>query len=256
MTRKPNRSNEAAEHLLPASIEAAWGGREAPRRGPRPSLALDRIVDAAIAVAVAEGLGAVSMSRVARELGASTMALYRYVAAKDELLALMVDAALGPPPAATDPDEGWRAGLSRWAWGLHDAYRRHTWVLRIPITAPPPTPNQVAWLEDGLRSLGATGLAPHERPSVVLLLSGYVRNEATLAADLAEGFMAAAPSPDEAMSSYSRTLMRLTDPERFPALRAVLEAGVFDHADDPDDEFRFGLERILDGVDVLVRARG
>jgi AcrR family transcriptional regulator len=248
MTRKPDE--------LPASIEAAWGRAEAPRRGPRPGLTLDGIVDAAIAVAAADGLGAVSMSRVARELDASTMALYRYVAAKDELLTLMVDGAVGLPPAASGPDEGWRDGLSRWAWGLHDAYRRHAWVLRIPITSPPPTPNQVAWLEDGLRSLRDTGLSEHEKPSVVLLLSGYVRNEAVLHADLEEGFMRVAPSPDEAMSRYSRTLMRLTDPERFPALRAVLEAGVFDHADDPDDEFRFGLARILDGVEVLVRERG
>jgi AcrR family transcriptional regulator len=243
---------------LPPSIEAAWSGPEAPRRGPRPGLTLDGIVEAAIEVAVAEGLGAVSMSRVARELGASTMALYRYVSAKDELLALMVDRAIGRPAAPSGPDEGWREGLSRWAWGVHDAYRRHRWVLRIPITSPPPTPNQVAWLEDGLRSLRNTGLAEHEKPSVVLLLSGYVRNEAVLQADLEEGFMRAAGSPDEAMSRYSRTLMRLTDPdrERFPALRAVLEAGVFDHADDPDDEFRFGLARILDGVEVLVSERG
>jgi AcrR family transcriptional regulator len=247
MTRKPNE--------LPASIEAAWGGAAAPRRGPRPGLTLDGIVTAAIEVAVADGLGAVSMSRVARELGASTMALYRYVAAKDELLALMVDCAIGRPTAPSGPDEGWREGLSRWAWGVHDAYRRHPWALRIPITAPPPTPNQVAWLEDGLHSLRDTGLTEYEKPSVVLLLSGYVRNEAVLHVDLEEGFMHAAGSPDEAMSQYSRTLLRLTDPERFPALRAVLEAGVFDHADDPDDEFRFGLARILDGVEVLVRER-
>ncbi len=248
-------NGDEPDSRLPASIEAAWGGREAPRRGPRPALTLERIVKAAIAVAAADGLAAVSMSRVAREMGASTMALYRYVAAKDELLTLMVDAAIGAPAGASEPDEGWRDGLSRWAWGLHEAYRRQPWVLRIPITAPPPTPNQVAWLEDGLRSLRNTGLAEHEKPSVVLLLSGYVRNDSTLEADLAEGFMAAAPSPDDAMSRYSRTLLRLTDPERFPHLRAVLEAGVFDHADHPDDEFRFGLDRILDGVAVLVRER-
>ena len=78
------------------------------------------------------------------------MSLYRYVAAKDELLALMVDAALGAPGAPPDADEDWRAGLARWAWTYHDALRRHPWVLRVPISGPPVTPNQVAWLEDGL----------------------------------------------------------------------------------------------------------
>src|ERR1039458_8461205 len=74
---------------LPASIEAAWGLRERPHKGPKPTLSLERIVQAAMHIAVTEGLGAVSMSRVATELGGATMSLYRYVAAKDALLALM-----------------------------------------------------------------------------------------------------------------------------------------------------------------------
>jgi AcrR family transcriptional regulator len=201
-------------------------------------------------VAASEGLEAVSMSRVAGELGSSTMSLYRYVAAKDELLALMVDAAFDAPAAAPSPGEGWRAGLSRWAWRYHDALRRHPWVLRVPISGPPVTPNQIAWLEDGLRSLGGTGLAEGEKLSVILLVSGYVRNEATVSADLA----AAAAGP--IMPTWSQQLARLTDAERFPALHATLASGVLDQDDDPDDEFTFGLERVLDGIEVLVRSRG
>ena len=64
---------------LPASIEAAWGLRERPHRGPKPGLSLARIVEAGVQVAEAEGLAAVSMSRVAAELGAAPMSLYRYV---------------------------------------------------------------------------------------------------------------------------------------------------------------------------------
>ena len=119
---------------LPASLDAAWGRRARPTKGPKPGLSLERIVAAAVALAHAEGLGAVSMARVASELGSSPMSLYRYVDAKDELLALMVDAALGdppPPPAG----EGWRDGLARWAWGYHDALRRHPWALHVPISA-------------------------------------------------------------------------------------------------------------------------
>jgi AcrR family transcriptional regulator len=258
-SRPPRPSSEPHEDDgdtgLPASIEAAWGLRRPPSKGPKRGLTLERIVDAGVKIAASEGLAAVSMSRVAADLGASTMSLYRYVAAKDELLALMVDAALGPPPVASEPDDGWRAGLSRWAWGQHDVMRRHPWALRIPITGPPTTPNQVAWFEDALSSLQGTGLAESEKASVVLLLSGFVRNEAALTAELAAGIRASGSTADEMMSGYARLLARLTDAERFPALHAVLAAGVFDVADDPDDEFVFGLDRLLDGVDALVRAR-
>ena len=240
--------SDDTESGLPASIEEAWGVRRRPRKGPKPGLDLERIVAAAVRVAGSEGLEAVSMSRVAAELGSSAMSLYRYVDAKDELLTLMVDAAFDTPVAPAAEGEDWRAGLNRWAWTYHDALRRHPWVLRVPITAPPVTPNQIAWLEDGLRSLGGTGLTEPEKLSVILLVSGYVRNEATLAVDLQ-----AAAGP--IMPTWGRQIAALTDPERFPALHAALgsEAGARD--DDPDEEFVFGLERVLDGIAALVASR-
>jgi AcrR family transcriptional regulator len=242
---------ESQEELpIPASVAAAWGRRDPPSRGPKPGLSLERIVEAGVHVASSEGLAAVSMARVAQELGASTMSLYRYVNAKDELLTLMVDAAVGPPPP-TAPDEGWRDALSRWAWSQHERMRRHPWAVRVPIGGPPTTPNQVAWMESVLWALRDTGLAEDEKASVLLLVSGYVRNEATLTAELMEaGFIS-----DEQMMGYSRLLATLADPDRFPALHRLLDAGVFDRADPPEKEFGFGLERILDGVEALVSAR-
>jgi AcrR family transcriptional regulator len=243
---------------LPASIEAAWGLRERPNKGPRPGLRLEQIVEAAMRVAAADGLAAVSMGRVAADLGVSTMALYRYVGAKDELLALMVDATAASPPAAPAPGEGWRDGLARWARAELGIYRRHPWVLRIPISGPPATPNQVVWLERGLRCLRDTGLAEGEKLGVMLLLTGFVRSWATLEADLAEAARSAGAGAQDAVSGYGRLLARLTDPERFPALHAVIEAGVLDEPEspeDPDADFDFGLERVLDGVEALVRAR-
>ena len=238
---------------LPASIEAAWGRRDRPSRGPKPGLSLERIVDAAVRVAGSDGLEAVSMSRVAAELGVSTMSLYRYVAAKDELLSLMVDAVMADAAPATESDrrddEDWRTGLSRWAWAYHDILRRHPWVVRVPITSPPVTPNLTAWLEHGLSTLRATGLPEPEKLSVMLLLSGFVRNEATLVAELG------AAAEHEIMPSWGRVLGTLTDPEQFPALHAALASEAFAQDDDPDAEFAFGLDRILDGVAALVRTR-
>jgi AcrR family transcriptional regulator len=237
-----------AEPPLPASLEAAWGRRARPTKGPKPALSLERIVEAAVALAQAEGIGAVSMARVAGELGSSPMSLYRYVAAKDELLALMVDAALGPVPPPP-PDEDWRAGLTRWAWGYHDALRQHPWALQVPISGPAVTPNLTAWLEDGLQSLAPTALPEAEKLSVMLLLSGYVRNEATLAATIG------ATQGGEIMPAWGRLLARLTDPDDFPALHKALGSEAFAHDDEPDDEFVFGLERVLDGIASLVSGK-
>jgi AcrR family transcriptional regulator len=236
---------------LPASIEAAWGVRDRPHKGPRPGLSLPRIVDAGVRVAEAEGLAAVSMSRVAAELGASTMSLYRYVSAKDELLDLMVDAACGPPPPA-QPGQHWRDGLTRWAWGVRGAYYRHPWAVRIPIRGLPVAPNQVAWFENGLSCLAQTSLGESAKASVVLLMSNFVRAEAITGTDVGAAIMASGVSPAEWMASYGRMLGTLTDMQRFPAITRLLAAGVFDEDDDPDEEFIFGLTRILDGVAAFV----
>ena len=133
--------------------------------------------------------------------------------------------------------------MARRAWTYHDAPRRHPWVVRIPISGPPVTPNQIAWLEEGLAVLRETGLREAEKLSVILLISGFVRNEATLAADVAD---AAAASGPEIMPGWAAVLARVTDAERFPAFHAALGSEAFLRGDDPDDEFVFGLARVLD----------
>ena len=87
----------------PTALDLLWGTRDRPRRGPRPSLSLDRIVAEAISLADAEGLANLSMQHLAERLGCAKMALYRYVPGKSELVALMVDAALGDPPEPPAP---------------------------------------------------------------------------------------------------------------------------------------------------------
>src|SRR6266496_4469960 len=103
-----------------SSAELLWGQRERPSRGPKPGLSLDGIVRAAIKIADAEGLDAVSMQRVAAEFGFATMSLYRYVPGKSELIDLMIDTAIGPPPDLSVIPGGWRPKLTVWA--------RHTWA--------------------------------------------------------------------------------------------------------------------------------
>jgi AcrR family transcriptional regulator len=238
--------------VFPGSVTAAWGVRERPHKGPRPTLSLGRIVDAAVRVADAEGLDAVSMGRVAAELGTAPMSLYRHVSAKEELLTLMVDAAWGPAPDGLGPGEGWRTGLSRWAWALRAGAKRHPWVVRLPLNGLPIMPHEVAWFENALACLAGTGLSEARKASVIMLLAGYVRNQATTEADIQAAIRASGLTPMEWMASYPRMLAELADPVRFPALTRLIAAGVFEADDGPDDEFIFGLDRILDGVGVLV----
>ncbi|MDT9693302.1 TetR/AcrR family transcriptional regulator [Streptomyces sp. P9(2023)] len=248
--------NEGGGSFLPASVEAAWGLRERPSKGPKPGLTLDRIVATAVAIASAEGLDALSMGRIAKELGVSPMSLYRYVGAKSELYVLMQDVATGPPPAPLPPGTGWREGVEHWAWGLRDVYHRNLWMLRMPLAGPPATPNTVAWWERVMVALSDTGLDEGTKVSVVMLVAGFIRNEALMMADIGAVIGASGESPEEVLSRYGHTLRRLADPERYPAVARMLDSGVMEQADEPDFEFRFGLARILDGVAPLVEGAG
>jgi AcrR family transcriptional regulator len=241
----PSRRRPPARPI-PPSLELAWGLREEGSRGPRRGLTLERIVDAGIEVAAGEGVAALSMAKIAARLGVGTMSLYRYVAAKDELLLLMVDAALGGPPPLPRSG-GWRAGLTAWCDGLRAAYRRHPWGLKVPITAPPLGPNNVAWLDRALAAMADTGLPEQDKLSSVLLLSGFVRNEATLTADFA-----AASGGQPVMPGYGALLAQITSADEFPALHRAIASGALDDEDDIDLEYRFGLARILDGIGRLI----
>jgi AcrR family transcriptional regulator len=183
------------------------------------------------------------------------MSLYRHVSAKEELLTLMVDAAWGDTPEPGGPDEGWRAGLSRWAWAIRGRAKQHPWVVRIPLNSLPIMPREVAWFEQALACMRDTGLTEARKASVIMLLAGYVRNLATTEADIEAAIRASGLSPAEWMASYPRMLGKLTDPQRFPALSTFIAAGVFEADDGPDDEFIFGLDRILDGIETLIEAR-
>ncbi|MEV4187163.1 TetR/AcrR family transcriptional regulator, partial [Streptosporangium canum] len=127
------------------STELLWGTRS--RRG----LSLERIVRAAIELADAEGLAAVSMRRVAERLGFTTMSLYRHVPGKAELVDLMRDEVMGgEPDAGADRRPGWRAELEAWARDGLALYRRHPWLAEPSGTRRVPGPNAVAGFERAL----------------------------------------------------------------------------------------------------------
>src|SRR3954462_10462128 len=125
-----------------------WQERAQPTRGPKPALSLDRIADAAIAIADAEGLAAVSMQRVAADLGYTKMSLYRYLPGKAELIALMVERAMGDPPAPAGG--GWRESRTEGTRQLMASFVRHPWSLAATVGARPLGPRELRWTESAL----------------------------------------------------------------------------------------------------------
>src|SRR4051794_23203908 len=135
-------TKDSADPPLPRALQLLWQDSAPPRRG----LNRPRIVAAAIELADADGLSALSMARLAERLGCGTMSLYRHVANKDELVVFMLSAAASPPPTTSD-DATWRGALTDWANGLWDVYHRHPWILQAASAGLPADPGQLAWLD-------------------------------------------------------------------------------------------------------------
>ncbi|UJW30772.1 TetR/AcrR family transcriptional regulator [Saccharothrix sp. AJ9571] len=239
---------------LPAALELLWARPGDPARKPEEGLSLPRIVRTAVELADENGLGAVSMAKIADRLGFTAMSLYRHVKSKDEILLLMLDSVATVPPELDDPGDDWRLGLQRWARAQWTMLRAHAWIPHLPITGPPITPNQLAWTDRALRALRGTGLTEADKTGVVLLIAGHLLTSARMSAELGTA------ASSESIAAHSGLLGELVDAPRFPALRAAIDAGAFDYpAETPEQErefgYAFGLDRILDGVAALIRHR-
>ncbi len=247
-------TDPAAEPELPRAIALAWGVAANPQRGPKRELSIERIVEAAMELADAGGLAAVSMASVAASLGFTPMSLYRYVSAKDDLVLLMGETGFGVPPETVAEASGWREGLKVWSGAQIGVYRRHPWLLDIPIGGGlPATPNNVAWLDAGLAVLGDTPLDPNERVAVALLVLSHTRWQGTIERSYVSAAAAAGTTPDEIDTASVGMLERLITPEAFPEVHRALVAGAFGPAS--GDPFAFGLERILDGIQHYLSSR-
>ncbi|MBF6060762.1 TetR/AcrR family transcriptional regulator C-terminal domain-containing protein [Nocardia terpenica] len=240
----------------PTTLELLWGGSPRPKRGPKPSLSLERIVTEAIALADADGLASLSMQRLAERLGCAKMALYRYIPGKAELTALMLDAALGPaptPPVQGDrPEQGgagngaeayWRVALRAWAVAVFEQMCAHPWALEVAVGVRPLGPCEVGWFEAGLEPLGDSGLSGAERLDALALLSGHARSLAQQARS------AGGEELEDGMTrQLGETLAAHAD--RYPATIAAFAES--DAPGDRNNALHFGIDRILDGLGVLI----
>jgi AcrR family transcriptional regulator len=266
--RPPHREvpSSYGEVPLPPGLDVLWGRRERGQRGPKPGLSIDAIVGTAIRIGDTEGLDAVSMARVASELGFTPMSLYRYVTSKDELLQLMWNASALGAEKLVLKGSGWRAKLRMWAMVQREMIDRHPWITQMPMAAPPLAPNSLTFVERGLESLDNTGLSDADKLRVIGLLSSYTLSEARMAHDAARAAVSAqasasgassqgAPSASGQVWSFEALLRELVDEQTYPRLyRIAWSEAIGSHPSGFDEkaEFAFGVERILDGVQVLI----
>ncbi|MGW0906354.1 TetR/AcrR family transcriptional regulator C-terminal domain-containing protein [Streptomyces sp. NPDC002853] len=228
-----------------AEPEVIWARPERAGRGPKPAYSRADIAAAAVRIADADGIEALSMRRVAAELGCGTMSLYNYVPRKEDLNELMVDAVSGEYVLpAGPPGCGWRAEMLALGRQTREIMRRHPWLPRIMSALYGFSPNALRYLEHCLGALESLD-APHgTKMELIGMVNGsvmtYVVNEfamaeraralpwteeqeqqvrfAYLAGQVAGGAyprlaaaLAEGPSPGDADELFDRMLNRLLD---------------------------------------------
>jgi AcrR family transcriptional regulator len=256
----PSRAGAAVDSEYSGSgdpqrtIELLWGIQRA-RRGPKPRFAVADITAVAIRIADQDGLVALSMRRVAEELGLTAMSLYGYIPGKAELLDLMVDQVHGELREPARSGTGWRdtmADLARQNWTLH---RTHPWLLQIATSRPLLGPHTTAKYDRELRAVDGIGLSDIDMDLVVSLVDDFVHGAARRAVEAAQAEQHTGTSDADWWQTYQPLLTQVLDPERYPtAVRVGTAAGTeHDGAYDPARSFEFGLQRILDSITTLIQ---
>jgi AcrR family transcriptional regulator len=242
------------------SMALLWRtGEGGPRPGPRPGLDVDRIVAAAVRLADADGLAALSMRRVAAGLGVGAMTLYTHVPGKGELVDLMLDGVLGE----MYPDEdvvlrgGWRDRLEAVTRANWELFLRHPWTVHLATGRPPLGPGLMRKYELELRAVDGLGLSELQMDLVVTLLNGFVRGSVGGVHERAAAEQATGTTEEQWWRATEPYLARVFDVERYPtAARVGPVAGEeLQAAYAPERTFEFGLARLLDGIGALVEGR-
>jgi AcrR family transcriptional regulator len=224
-------------------------------RGPKQRVTVDEVIRAAIAVADADGLPAFSMRKVADRLGLKLMSIYTYVPGRSELIGLMVDEVAGeqelPPHQGT-----LRERITAVARLLWDEFHRHPWLLQVENSRPWIGPNISDRYEWQLAAIEDAGFTDVEMDQVVTLLSGFTAAAARASVDTLRTAAQSGMSDAEWWAINAPVLERVMPAAAYPISGRVGQAAgqEYNAIGDPDRSFRFGLDRILDGLaDLLDR---
>ena len=212
-----------------------------------PEVTGEDVVRTAMVIADAEGSSALSMRRVATELGVATMSLYRHVSSKDELVARMIDAAFGDHPFTTPPPDDWLAALDAGGRRLWLIFRRHPWVApAMSLTRPQVTPHALAYAEWVMSAMHAAGLDFWRIYQVHLMLFSYVRGLAISLEPEAMAQQETGITYDEFIDRQGAALAVLMSSGAYPTFKTVATRADFDL--DLDEQFEFGLRHLLAGL--------
>jgi DNA-binding transcriptional regulator YhcF (GntR family) len=219
-----------------------------PRARATPAeLTREDVVRTAMAIADAEGSGALSMRRVATELEVATMSLYRHVPSKDELVERMIDAAFGDHRFTEPPPADWFDAVEAGARRLWEIYRRHPWAAAVmSLTRPQVTPNVLAYSEWAMSALHAAGFEPRRIFQVHLAVFSYVRGLAVSLEPEAAAEQETGLTYDEFITTQDSTIAAVIAAGPFPTFQAVAVEADFDL--DLDEQFEFGLRLLLAGL--------
>lgn len=235
-----------------------WSRLRTAARGPKPSLTLARIVDAAVELADTEGPTAVSMRRLAAELGVGTMSLYRYIETKDDLLDLMTDQVMAEqvqpqsqPMAGGASFGGWRQRLRGYAVRHREVLLHHPWVLGVTAARPPLGPNTLRATEQLLGTLDGLGLGVDELSQYSGTVVAYVRGVALTEIAEAEAVRRTGQTEGEYRRAAGPYLRGVLEQGRHPLLARLIAEGA--HHPDPQRVFEHGLDRVLDGIEAGLR---
>jgi AcrR family transcriptional regulator len=230
----------------PGPPPVIWMLPESPGRGPKPAYSRAEITTAAIKIADAEGLDAVSMRRVAQQIGAGTMSLYRYVPQKSDLFELMADAVAGEYPAAGMPSGDWRADLIALARSQRAAVLRHPWMIEL-TPGSGMGPNSLRIVEATFSAVSVLGLGIDAMMEIVGQVSafttGYVHEELTNEKARRQSGL----DHEQWFRRLGPYVRRLIDSGDYPMLKAIVVDAKWPHMD-PDERFERGLSRLLDGI--------
>lgn len=230
-----------------------WDRVEGATRVPRATLTHDQIARAGIEIADAAGLDAVSMRSLAKRLGVATMGIYRYVAGKEDVFELMLDAAYGEISLLEEAATHWRVTARAFADQSRSLCLRHPWLIEVTARIPHAiTPNMMGIAEHWLASIDGLGLDVDSMMAVFTTVNSFVRGAtagevAQREASRQEGSRRAGLAPDQdARIAAAPHVLYLMGTGRYPTMsRYILEGS---NEDDAQWQFEFGLECVLDGI--------
>ena len=205
-------------------------------------------------IADRDGLSALTMQAVSAALGLTTMAVYRYFPSKEALYDAIVDAGMGRPPRPQQPRGTWRDELTQWAHAKRTMLISRPWLAELPFVAAPHGPNWLSWLEAVIDSLSSTSLTGEEKGQVLSIIDGYTRGASDTAISLARA-RTAGVSEQEWAAAVGADLGRAIGDARYPAFAAMLTGPTDPHNRTMEESFDFGLQRILDGIQIYVDRR-